>query len=109
MAATSALLVPTDREVFGVCLYTFWWTSFLLFLVVLWNERSQDIRWRLVSVLLGGLSSPVIFLITPFLLFADDSFQAEAQGGVLFRGRCLLLRVADGRDACVEGTGKRND
>ena len=62
------LLIPSDPEAFGIPLYTFWWASLLLFLVTLWNPRSTGITWRLTFIILGGLSSPIIFLVTPFIL-----------------------------------------
>lgn len=65
--ALATLLVPSDPEVFGIPLYSFWWASLLLFLVVLWDDESADLKWRISMVLLGGLSSPIIFLVTPFL------------------------------------------
>jgi hypothetical protein len=61
----SVLLVPSDPEVYGVPLYTFWWAGLLLMLVVLWDERSVDFRWRIAFVVLGGLSSPIILLVLP--------------------------------------------
>lgn len=63
----ATLLIPTDPEAFGIPLYSFWWTTLLLFLVVLWDQHSRDIKWRSAFLIVGGLSSPMIFLITPFL------------------------------------------
>ena len=59
------LLVPSDPEVFGIALYTFWWASLLIFAVTLWDERSHDIKRRIIFVLMGGLSSPVIVMALP--------------------------------------------
>ena len=67
LLGVATLLVPCDPEVFGVPLYSFWWASLLLFLVVLWEQDSNDIKFRICFTLLGGLSSPIIFLVTPFL------------------------------------------
>ena len=64
----ATLLVPCDPEVFGIPLYTFWWASLLLFLVVLWDENSNDVKLRTSFVVIGGLSSPMIFLVAPFLI-----------------------------------------
>src|SRR5215475_5493181 len=42
LLAVACLLVPSDPEVFGLPLYTFWWVSILLFVVVFWNQQSTD-------------------------------------------------------------------
>ncbi len=68
LLALFTLLVPCDPEVFGIPLYTFWWASLLLFLVALWDPKSTDLKWRLAFTVLGGLSSPMIFLLAPFLV-----------------------------------------
>ncbi|HEY1730192.1 MAG TPA: hypothetical protein VGG15_00490 [Terriglobales bacterium] len=68
LLAVMTLLVPCDPEVFGIPLYTFWWATLLLFLVVLWRPESTDWKRRVSFTLLGGLSSPLIFLVTPFLM-----------------------------------------
>jgi hypothetical protein len=68
LLAVMTLLVPCDPEVFGVPLYTFWWATLLLFLVVLWKPESTDLKWRVSFTLLGGLSSPLIFIVAPFLI-----------------------------------------
>jgi hypothetical protein len=71
------LLIPSDPEVFGIPLYTFWWASLLLFLVALWNPRSTGIKWRFTFIILGGLSSPIIFLVTPFLVLRAILFRQK--------------------------------
>ena len=65
--AIAVLAVPSDPEVFALPLYTFWWASLLLFLLVLWREEASGLAWRLLFLLLGGLSSPVILLVLPLL------------------------------------------
>jgi len=67
--AIAVFMVPSDPEVFGLPLYTFWWASILLFLVVLWDETHPSLGWRLGFLLIGGLSSPIIVLILPILYF----------------------------------------
>jgi hypothetical protein len=64
----ATLLIPTDPEVYGIPLYSFWWATLLLFLVVLWDENSRDLYLRLLIVLIGGLSSPIILLVAPLLV-----------------------------------------
>jgi hypothetical protein len=63
----SALLVPAEPEVFGVPLYTFWWSALLLFALVLWREEDRGwAPWRCLVAIVCGLSSPVIVLVCPF-------------------------------------------
>lgn len=69
LCAVAVFMIPSDPEVFGLPLYTFWWASLLLFLVALWDEKRPSLGWRLGFLLLGGLSSPVILLILPVLYF----------------------------------------
>jgi hypothetical protein len=61
----AVVFVPTHAEVFGVPLYTFWWASLLLFVAVLWDGQRSDIWRRILLVILGGLSSPMIVLTAP--------------------------------------------
>lgn len=91
------LLVPTDPEVFGIPLYSFWWASLLLFLVVLWDERSSDIGWRLIFVLIAGLSSPVIFLVTPFLAIRTLLFKPRVREAIVLSTAaacCVIQGIA---------------
>ncbi len=69
LCAIALFCIPSDPEVFGLPLYTFWWASILLFLVVLWDEKSERTDWRLFVVVVGGLSSPVIVMTLPVLYF----------------------------------------
>jgi hypothetical protein len=62
------MLVPSDSEVFGLPLYTLWWAALLIFLAALWQPRRGGLVWRLVFVLVGGLSSPAIFLALPIFI-----------------------------------------
>lgn len=66
-----ALLVPSDPEVFGLGLYTFWWATLLLFAVLLWKANSKDLKWRLPLMVVAGVSSPVVVGMAP--LFAIRS------------------------------------
>ena len=69
LCAAAVFMIPSDPEVFGLPLYTFWWASLLLFLVALWDEKHPSLGWRLGFLLIGGLSSPIIMLILPVLYF----------------------------------------
>jgi hypothetical protein len=67
LLAVACLLVPSDPEVFGLPLYTFWWVSILLFVVVFWNDQSTDWRLRSAVILLASLSSPVCIVVLPLM------------------------------------------
>jgi len=67
--AIAVLIVPLNPEVFGLPLYTFWWSSLLLFLVALWDARVPNTALRLAYIFVGGLSSPLIVAILPVLYF----------------------------------------
>lgn len=41
LLAITCLWLPSDPEVYGLPLYTFWWTSLLLYAVVFWDENSK--------------------------------------------------------------------
>ena len=71
--ALAMFFIPSDPEVFGLPLYTFWWVSVLLFLLVLWDEEKEHPLLRGLYVMLGGLSSPVIVMLLP--LFYVRSFR----------------------------------
>jgi hypothetical protein len=65
LLAVACLLVPSDPEVFGLPLYTFWWVSMLLFVLVFWNQPSKDWRLRSAIIFLASLSSPVCIVVLP--------------------------------------------
>ncbi len=67
--ALATFFVPSDPEVFGLPLYTFWWAGLLLLLAALWRRGAGGTAWRIAFVAVGGLSSPVIFLVAPLLAY----------------------------------------
>lgn len=67
LCAVFVFLIPSDPEVFGIPLYTFWWAALLLFLVALWDENSSSLLWRISFLVIVGLSSPIIIMILPVL------------------------------------------
>jgi hypothetical protein len=69
LLALAALLVPSDPEVFGLPLYTFWWAGLLIAAAALWRPGAGGAAWRVAFVLTGGLSSPFIVLATPLFLY----------------------------------------
>lgn len=80
----ACLLVPMGPEVFGLPLHSFWWTSLLLFVAVLWDPEAQRAGWaRALCVALAALSSPVVVAVLPLLLLRAWLFRGRpAEAGV---------------------------
>jgi hypothetical protein len=67
LCALALLALPMNAEVYALPQYTFWWTTLFLFLALIWEPgRSQ--RLRNVLLVIGGVSSPMVVVLTP--LFA---------------------------------------
>ncbi|NTV92092.1 MAG: hypothetical protein HGA72_02075 [Chlorobiaceae bacterium] len=75
--ALTLFFIPSDPEVFGLPLYTFWWVSVLLFLLVLWDEDKERPLLRALYVILGGLSSPVIVMLLPMFYLRSIRFRKK--------------------------------
>ncbi len=69
LCAISIFAIPSDPEVFGLPLYTLWWSAILLLVCALWDERVPARFIRSGFVIAGGLSSPFIFVALPVLCF----------------------------------------
>jgi hypothetical protein len=67
LLAITCLLIPSDPEVFGLPLYTFWWVSLLLFIVVFWDSKSTDWLKRCTFIFFATLSSPIFIITLPLL------------------------------------------
>jgi hypothetical protein len=81
--AVAVFAVPTDPEVFGLALYTFWWASILVLLLAVWDERRPAVALRLAYLAAGGLSSPVIVAVLPVLYFRAWRFrERRAEVGI---------------------------
>jgi hypothetical protein len=65
LCALALFVVPSDPEVFGIALYTFWWTAVLLFLLAVWDANVPAVALRGLYLLAGGLSSPAIVGLLP--------------------------------------------
>ena len=68
LCAIMTLLLKTGSECFGVPLYSFWWAGLLLVLAVMWQSDKKP-ALRFLFILLGGFSSPMVFVATPLLVF----------------------------------------
>ena len=67
LCALAVFLVPSNPEVLGIPLYSFWLSSLLLFLVILWKSE-KHLFFRYLFVIIGGLSSPIIVFVPACLL-----------------------------------------
>lgn len=88
MLAILCLWIPSDPEVFGLPLYTFWWTSLLLYISVFWDQ-SRNLILRMCLIILASLSSPVCLVVLPLFWIK----------GYLGRSNCseiLLALIATG-------------
>ncbi|HEX6834331.1 MAG TPA: hypothetical protein VF132_12420 [Rudaea sp.] len=66
LCALAILLLPIASEVFGVSLYAGWWGSLLALLPLFWRDGPPQRRMvRLVLLLVGGFSSPLIIGLVP--------------------------------------------
>ena len=74
--AVSVFLIPSNPEVFGLPLYTLWWSALLLLLLTVWDETRANIACRLSFLVLGGFSSPIIVLVLPALYLRAWIFKA---------------------------------
>lgn len=88
VCAVTVFCLPCDPEVFGLPLYTFWWASLLLFLVVLWREDDVRLTLRTSFLLLAGLSSPVVVLVAPLMAWRWLRSRTRSDGLLL-----LLISV----------------
>ena len=68
LAAIFIFLIPSNAEVFGLPLFTLWFSAILLFLAALWKPGEKQIMKNTLLVL-GGLSSPTIVIIIPIQIY----------------------------------------
>ena len=63
--ALACFLVPTDPEIFGIPLYSFWWVGLLLLLLPFWQPEPKQGVARATLLILAGLSSPIAIVTAP--------------------------------------------
>jgi hypothetical protein len=61
LCAIATLIVPTTPEFFAVALHSYFWAGLLIFLALLWDPSRGKSALRVVYIVVGGLSSPLIF------------------------------------------------
>jgi hypothetical protein len=97
LLAITALLVPSDAEVFGLSLYIFWWSSLLLYAAVFWEGDRRVAAWRSVAILIGGISSPAICLAVP-LFFYNAIFRYRTRAELLaacLAAACAVVQIVE--------------
>jgi hypothetical protein len=67
LLAVASCLIPSNPEVFGLPLYTFWWVSLLLFIIPFWNKQSTGWLGRAVIIFFASFSSPVCLVVLPLI------------------------------------------
>ena len=65
ICALAILFIPSDPECFGIPLYSFWWGGILLILLCLWSNSSKALCIRAITLIVCGLSSPIIVVSAP--------------------------------------------
>jgi hypothetical protein len=93
--ALSCLLIPTDPETFGTPLYSFWWAGLVLAILPLWERSPKFIITRLLLLIICGLSSPLISLITPLMAIRAWFFKERSDFILFFVALvCLMVQMA---------------
>ncbi|MBU3624396.1 hypothetical protein [Polynucleobacter sp. AP-Latsch-80-C2] len=92
--AMACMLIPSDPECFGLPMYTYWWSSLLLFVMVFWRPR-QYTPLRIILICLSSLSSPVCLVTLPLFLvrcfiFKQDRSEIRLFGLAL---GCALVQI----------------
>jgi hypothetical protein len=96
LLALAVLLVPSDPEVFGLPLYTFWWTIPLLFASYFWRSGPRIMWWRIAAISLAGLSAPTIVIALPlFAIAAIRQRTANAIAAAAAAGACTIVQVIE--------------
>lgn len=74
LLASSCFLIPSDPECFGLPMYTYWWSSLLLFVLIFWIEN-RNLIFRTALLLIASLSSPVCLVTLPLFWFRAYKFK----------------------------------
>lgn len=68
LLAIAYLLVPSNPEVYGLPLYTFWLVSVLLFILPFWDPNRPYVLLRATITVIASLSSPACIIVVPLLV-----------------------------------------
>jgi hypothetical protein len=91
--ALSASLVPTNPEIFGVLLYSFWWTTLWPLIVLGWTRSLWAVRAPVLAI--GALSSPAggaLFIVFAAAYLRGRQARDAIGAGILFAG--FVVEVA---------------
>ena len=94
MAVTMAL-VPTNPEVFGVVLYSFWWTTLWPLIVLGWKRDLWILRAPLLVV--AALSSPAagaLFVVFALAYVLNRRLRDLVSAGILLAGFAFQIVIA---------------
>ena len=102
LLAIAVLLVPSNPEVIGIPLYSFWFAALLALVTVFWQPGESHQRLRNAFTVIAGLSSPFIVLVAPVAVVRAlrERTRSEYFSAATFTGCALLqgiiaLRTAD--------------
>jgi hypothetical protein len=93
--AISMTLVPTNPEVFGVLLYSFWWTTLWPLIVLGWRRDLWPLRAPVLAI--GALSSPAggaLFVVFGLAYLLSRRTTELISAGILLAG--FVVQVALG-------------
>jgi len=91
LLVAATMLVPSDPELFGLLLYTFWWTVPLLYAAYFWTH-DQTISWaRVGAIVLSGLSAPAIVAVAP--LFVLRAVRERTRDNIAAGAAALLCAL----------------
>ena len=95
LLAIACMLVPSDPENYGLPLYTFWWSSLLLFVIIFWDEKNPSAWLRSLFIFFSSLSSPVCLVTLPLfwlraVLFRKISLEFKL---AVFATICTVLQL----------------
>ncbi len=95
LMAVSMALVPTNPEVFGVLLYSLWWTTLWPLIILGWRRDLWLLRVPLLLV--GALSSPAggaLFVVFALAFVLNRRMRDLVSAAVLLAGFVVQLVIA---------------
>jgi hypothetical protein len=110
--AASASLVPTNPEVFGVLLYSFWWTTLWPLIILGWTRSLWALRAPLLAV--GALSSPAggaLFMLFGIAYLRGRRARDAIGAAILFSGfvvQVVLTLTSSRADSLTSNATPRN-
>lgn len=90
--ALAVLALPLDSEVYAMSSLAFWWGTLLVILPLLWRREGPQyplVRWGFLVV--GGMSSPLIIMLSP--LYAARALWLRTRGAWIDLGVAALVAL----------------